>query len=125
ILATEGPAGLFRYLQAEFAKMKDQVMGEVGKALAEGLVVAGIKRVLGIISGLVSGGVGSVVTIVVTIIDVILWFASNAAQIAELVGTIASMANAVLMGQVGALANAVNNVLKRILPLVLGFVGAL
>ncbi len=61
----------------------------------------------------------------VTIIDLILWFRDNAAQIAELVGTIASMAMAVLQGQVAALAGAVNSVLKRILPLVLGFVGAL
>ncbi|MBI1356593.1 MAG: DUF4157 domain-containing protein [Acidobacteria bacterium] len=125
ILVNEGPAGLFRYLQAEFAKMKEQVMGEAGKALAEGLVVAGIKKVLGIISGLATGGAGTVVTIVVTIIDLILWFVTNASQIAELVGTITSMANAVVMGQVGVLANAVNGVLKRILPLVLSFVGAL
>jgi hypothetical protein len=125
ILASEGPSGLFKFLQSEFAKMKEQVMGEIGKALAEGLIIAGIKRVLGIISGLVSGGVGTVITIVLTIIDVILWFRDNAAQIAELVSTIASMAMAVLNGQVAALAGAINTVLKRILPLVLGFVGAL
>jgi len=125
ILVSEGPAGLFQFLQSEFARMKEQVMEGIGRALAESLVVAGIRRVLGIISGLVSGGVGTVITIVMTIIDVVLWLRDNAAQIAELVSTIASMAMAVLQGQVAALAGAINNVLKRLLPLVLGFVGAL
>ncbi|MQX37344.1 eCIS core domain-containing protein, partial [Roseospira navarrensis] len=125
ILSAEGPSGLFKYLQGEFARMKDEVMGGIGKALAESLVVAGIKKVLGIVSGLVSGGVGTVVTIVATIVDVVLWLRDNAAQIAELVGTIASMAKAVFDGQVAALASAINGVLIRLLPLVLGFVGAL
>jgi hypothetical protein len=125
VLASEGPSGLFKFLASEFAKMKEAVMAGAAKALAEGLVVAGIKRVLGIISGLVSGGVGTVITIVLTIIDVILWLRDNAAQLAEVVGTVASMAMAVLNGQVAALAGAINNVLKRLLPLVLGFVGAL
>ena len=125
ILSSEGPAGLFRYLQAEFDEMKEQILGEVGKAIAESLVIAGIKKVLGIISGLVSGGVGTVITIVLTIIDVILWFRDNAAQLAELVSTIAGTAMAILQGQVGVVAGAINNLLKRVLPLVLGFVGAL
>lgn len=125
ILASEGPAGLFRYLQSEFEQMKEQVLGEAGNAIAEGLVIAGIKKVLGIISGLVSGGVGTVVTIVATIIDVVLWFRDNAAQLAELVSTIAGTAMAILQGQVGVVANAINNLLKRLLPVVLGFVGAL
>ncbi|MEX2261842.1 MAG: DUF4157 domain-containing protein [Bryobacteraceae bacterium] len=125
ILASEGPAGLFRFLQAEFEQMKEQVLGEAGKALAESLVIAGIKKVLGIISGLVSGGVGTIITIVLTIIDVILWFRDNAARLAELVSTIAGTAMAILEGQVGVVASAINNVLKRLLPVVLGFVGAL
>ena len=125
ILASEGPAGLFRFLQAEFEQMKEQVLGEAGKALAESLVIAGIKKVLGIISGLVSGGVGTIITIVLTIIDVILWFRDNAARLAELVSTIAGTAMAILQGQVGVVASAINNVLKRLLPVVLGFVGAL
>jgi hypothetical protein len=125
ILASEGPAGLFRFLQSEFEQMKEQVLGEAGKALAESLVIAGIKKVLGIISGLVSGGVGTVITIVLTIIDVILWFRDNAARLAELVSTIAGTAMAILEGQVSVVASAINNVLKRLLPVVLGFVGAL
>lgn len=125
ILATQGPSGLFEYLASEFEEMKSQVMGEAGTAIAEGLVVAGIKKVLGMVSGLVSGGVGTVITIVITIIDVVMWFRSNASQIAELVGTIVGAAKAVLAGQVAALANAVNSTLKRLLPLVLSFVGAL
>jgi hypothetical protein len=125
ILASEGPAGLVKFLQTEFTRMKEAIMEGAAKALSEGLVIAGIKKVLGIISGLVSGGVGTVVTIVLTIIDVILWIRDNAAQIAEVVSTIASMAMAVLQGQVAALAGAINTVLKRLLPLVLGFVGAL
>ncbi len=125
ILATEGPGGLLNFLASEFARIKDEVMGEIGKALAESLVIAGIKKVLGIISGLVSGGVGTVVTIVATIIDVVLWIRDNAAQLAELVSTIAGMATAVLEGQVAPLAGAINTVLKGLLPLVLGFVGAL
>lgn len=125
VLVNEGPAGLFKYLAAEFEKMKEQVMGEAGAALAEGLVVAGIKKVVGLIAGLVSGGVGTVVTIVTTIIDTVLWFRDNAAQLAEMVQTIAGLAKAIVAGQVGALANAVNGLLKRLLPLVLSFVGAL
>jgi len=125
ILAAEGPAGLFKFLASEFEKMKGKVMAEAGKAIAEGLVVAGIKKALGLISGLVSGGVGSVITIVVTIIDVVMWIRDNAARIAELVSTIAGMAMAILNGQVAAIAGAINNVLKRLLPMVLGFVGAL
>lgn len=125
ILASEGPAGLFRFLQGEFEQLKEQVLGEAGKALAESLVIAGIKKVLGIISGLVSGGVGTIITIVLTIIDVILWFRDNAARLAELVSTIAGTAMAILEGQISVVAGAINNVLKRLLPVVLGFVGAL
>ncbi|MBC7977057.1 MAG: hypothetical protein H7138_18935, partial [Myxococcales bacterium] len=123
--ASEGPAGLFTFLAGEFEKIKEQVLGEVGKAIAEALVIAGIKKIIGIISGLVSGGVGTVVTIVATIIDVVLWFRANAAQLAEVVSTVAGLANAIFAGQVGALANAVNSLLKRLLPVVLSFVGAL
>ena len=86
ILVSEGPGGLFRYLQAEFVRMRDQAIEQIGKAMAESLVIAGIKKVLGIISGLVSGGVGTVVTIVSTIIDLVLWFRDNAQQISELDG---------------------------------------
>ena len=125
ILVSEGPAGLFKYLAGEFERMKGKVMGEVGKALAQGLAVAGIKKVMGIIAGLATGGAGSVVTIVMTIVDVALWFVNNAAQLAEIAGTIASMAMAILQGQVGAIAGAINNLLKRMLPVVLGFLGSL
>jgi hypothetical protein len=125
ILATDGPTGLFRFLAGEFETMKEKVLGEAGKAIAESLVVAGIKKVLGVISGLVSGGVGSVITIVLTIIDVVMWLRQNAARIAEVASTIAGMAMAILNGQVAAVAGAINNVLKRLLPMVLGFVGAL
>ena len=125
ILTTEGPKGLFDHLRSEFERIKGELIEKIGKALAESLVVAGIKKVLGIVSGLVSGGVGTVVTIVSTIIDVVLWFRDNAAQLAELVSTIAGMAMAVLSGQVAALASAINNLLQRLLPIVLSFVGAL
>ncbi|MBC8066947.1 MAG: hypothetical protein IAG13_01320, partial [Deltaproteobacteria bacterium] len=48
ILASEGPAGLFTFLAGEFEKIKEQVLGEVGKAIAEALVIAGIKKIIGI-----------------------------------------------------------------------------
>jgi len=125
ILAAEGPSGLYDHLRGEFERIKGELMEEIGKALAQSLIVAGIRKVLGIISGLVSGGVGAVITIVTTIIDMVLWFRDNAAQLAELISTIASMAMAVLNGNVSALANGINNVLKRLLPIALSFVGAL
>ena len=125
ILVTEGPKGLFEHLRSEFERIKGELMEKIGRALAESLIVAGIRRVLGIVSGLVSGGAGTVITIVTAIIDVVLWFRDNAAQLAELVSTIAGMAMAVLNGQVGALASAIDGLLKRLLPIVLSFVGAL
>lgn len=125
ILVTDGPAGLYEHLRGEFERIKGEMMEKIGKALATSLVVAGIRKALGLLSGLVSGGVGTVITIVTTIIDLVLWFRDNAAQMAELVSTIASLALAVLNGNVSALANGINNVLKRLMPLALSFVGAL
>lgn len=125
ILVSEGPAGLYEHLRAEFERIKGELMEKIGEALAQSLVVAGIRKALGLLSGLLSGGVGTVITIVSTIIDVVLWFRDNAAQLAELVSTIASTALAVLSGNVGVLASAINTVLQRLLPIALGFVGAL
>ena len=125
ILASQGPAGLYDHLAAEFERLKGEIMEKIGKIMAESLIIAGIKKIVGIVSGLVSGGVGTVVTIVSTIIDVVLWFRDNAAQLAELVSTISSLAMAILNGSVSALANGINALLNRLLPIVLGFVGAL
>ncbi|MFL4470113.1 hypothetical protein ACERZ8_09620 [Tateyamaria armeniaca] len=125
ILVNEGPAGLYDHLRAEFERIKGEMMEKIGQALAQSLVVAGIRKALGLLSGLLSGGAGTVITIVSTIIDVVLWFRDNAAQLAELVSTIASTALAVLNGNVGVLAGAINTVLQRLLPVALSFVGAL
>ena len=125
ILVADGPAGLYEHLRGEFERIKGEMMEKIGKALATSLVVAGIRKALGLLSGLVSGGVGTIITIVTTIIDVVLWFRDNAAQLAELVSTIARLALAVLDGNVSALANGINNLLKRLMPLALSFVGAL
>jgi hypothetical protein len=125
ILQKDGVAGLWEYLQAEFVAYKEKLLGDAGQALAEGLVVAGVKKAVGLLSGLATGGLGTLLTIVSMIIDTVRWVINNGPRLIELIKTITSMIQDVMSGRVDAIAKAIDKLLKRLLPVVLGFVGAL
>jgi len=120
ILVTEGPMGLWTYIQEEFADLKAMVMDQIQELMITQVIKAGIKWILGLMNP-----AGAFVKAAMAIYDIIMFFVNKGSQIMELVNSIIDSVRNIASGAVGGAAQMIENTLAKALPVAIGFLASL
>ncbi|MBV1800698.1 hypothetical protein [Siccirubricoccus sp. G192] len=120
ILITEGPAGIWRMLLERLEALKEQVLGQVREMLIVQVLKAGVVWLIGLLNP-----ASAFVKACKAIYDIVMFFVERGRQIAEFVNSILDSLAAIVAGNLGAMARAVEGALARAVPVVIGFLANL
>lgn len=120
VLVTEGPAGLWRFVQDRLGALRDTVLEGIRGFLIQRVIVAGITWIIGLLNP-----ASAFIKAARAIYDIVMFFVTRGAQIAALVGAVLDSMAAIAAGAIGAMASAVENALARALPVAIGFLASL
>jgi hypothetical protein len=120
ILVTEGPAGLWQYVQERIGDFKQTVIDGIKGFVIERVIRAGITWIIGMLNP-----ASAFVKACMAIYDIVMFFVNRAAQIASLVQAILGALAAIASGAIGALASAVEGALASALPVAISFLASL
>ncbi len=120
ILRTDGIAGLWEYIKEQFNNLKEMVMDAIRDMIITKVVEAGIKWVLGLLNP-----AGAFIKAAMLIIDIVKFFIQRGSQIIEMVRAFIEGVKAVASGNVSAIASAIENALKKSIPVLIGFLASL
>lgn len=120
ILITEGPAGLWKYIQDKIGDLKEQIMGPIKDFVITKVITAGVTWLISMLNP-----ASAFIKACKAIYDIVMFFVSRAAQIGEFVNSVLDSIHAIASGGAGAVAGLIERTLARILPLVISFLAAL
>ncbi|WP_346985736.1 hypothetical protein [Chryseobacterium sp. POE27] len=120
IVRKEGVAGLWEHLKDQFADLKETVMDTIMEIIQTEVIKAGIKTIMSMLTP-----VGAFVKAAMAIIDLVKFFIQKAAQIMELVRAFTASIKAIASGNVGAVAQSIENALGKAIPVLIGFLASL
>jgi Bacterial CdiA-CT RNAse A domain len=120
ILIKEGPAGLWKFVVEKITDLKDQVIGKIKEFVITKIVIAGITWLVSLLNP-----ASAFIKACKAIVDIVRFFIDRGSEIMEFVNTVLDSMGAIASGAIGGAASAIEGVLKRILPLVLGFLASL
>ncbi len=120
IIRNDGIAGLWEYIKEQFTNLKEMVIDAIRDMVITQVVQAGIKWVLGLLNP-----AGAFIKAAMLIIDIVKFFIQRGSQIIEMVQAFIEGVKAVASGNVSAIANAIENALKKSIPVLIGFLASL
>ncbi len=120
ILVTEGPAGLWRFIQDKLAEIKETVLEGLKSFLMESVIKAGITWLLSLLNP-----VAAFIKACKAIYDIVMFFVTRAAQVMALVSSILDSIAAIASGAIAEAAAAVEKALAKTIPVVIGFLASL
>ncbi|WP_159476644.1 hypothetical protein [Chryseobacterium sp. 18068] len=120
IVQRDGFAGLWEHVKDQFADIKNTVMDTIIDIIKTQAVQAGIKWVMGLLTP-----AGAFIKAAMAIIDIVKFFIQKASQIMELIKAFTDGVKAIASGNVGAVAKAIENALRKAIPVVIGFLASL
>lgn len=112
----DGVQGFKDAAAEEGAAMKETVIGEIKSFVIQEVIQKGIVWILSLFNP-----ASAFVRACMMIYDVVMFFVNSGAQIAELVQSVMGAISAIVAGNVGAMASAIEGTLSRALPLAIGF----
>src|SRR4029077_617759 len=111
-LVSEGPAGLWKFIPGKLGEIKDKVWETLQSWLEEKVVIAGITWLLSLLSP-----VSAFIKACKAIYDIIMFFIERGQQIIVLINTVLDAIEAVIAGNVSAVAEKIEKVLAQGLSL--------
>ena len=120
VVKEKGVEGLWEYLKEQFTDLKEVVMGAIREMVISKVIGAGIKWIMGLLSP-----VGAFIKAAMLIKDIVVFFVEKATQIIELVTAFINGIRALAAGNVGNLAQAIENALAKAIPVLIGFFASL
>jgi len=120
VLFTEGPAGIWQMLLEKIGSIKDVIIEEIKSWVITKIIVAGIKWLVGLLNP-----AAAFVKACMAIYDIVVFFIQRGQQIISAVNAIINALGTIVAGNIGAMAQAVEGALNRILPVVIGFLASL
>ncbi len=120
ILVTEGPAGLWRFIQDKLTELKETVMEGIKSFVMERVIMAGITWLIGLLNP-----VAAFIKACKAIYDVVMFFVTRGSQVLALVNAIIDSLAAIAAGTLTAAAAAIENALAKTIPVVIGFLASL
>ncbi|MDQ2807411.1 MAG: hypothetical protein M3Z04_10955 [Chloroflexota bacterium] len=120
VLASEGPAGLWRFIKDKIGDLKDTVIEGIKNFVIERIVVAGITWLVSLFNP-----AGAFIKACKAIYDVIMFFIERGSQIMALVNAVLNSVSAIASGSVGGAAAAIEGALSAALPVAISFLANL
>jgi hypothetical protein len=119
-LISEGPGGLWKYIQEKIGDLKETVMEGIKSFLKEKIIVAGITWIVGLLNP-----ASAFIKAAKAIYDIVMFFVTRGSQIMSLVDAIIDSMAAIADGGFGVAAAAVEKALGKAVPVVIGFLASL
>ncbi|MCW5851047.1 MAG: hypothetical protein KIT87_13310 [Anaerolineae bacterium] len=120
ILVTEGPAGLWKFIQDKISDLKETVIGGIMDFVKDKIIVAGVTWLIGLLNP-----AAAFIKACKAIYDVVMFFIERGSQIMEFVNSILDSLEAIVGGNVSSVAGLIEKTLARILPLAISFLASL
>ena len=120
VLASEGPAGLWKFIQDKIGDLKDTVIEGIKNFVIERIVVAGITWLVSLFNP-----ASAFIKACKAIYDVIMFFIERGSQIMTLVNAVIGSVSAIASGNLGGAAAAIENALSAALPVAISFLASL
>jgi hypothetical protein len=121
IVATEGLAGLWQFVQQFIGDIKAMVIDAIQSMIAQEVIQAGIKFLV----KMLGGPAGAFIQAVEGIVALVSWFAENASKMASLAAAVLNSVSAIASGAICEAASFVENSLAKALPMAIGFLADL
>ena len=120
VLASEGPAGLWRMLVEKLGDVKEMILGQIQDWVITRIVIAGVKWLVSLLNP-----ASAFIKACMMIYDIVKFFIERGSQILALVDAIIGALGAIVGGNIRAMAAAVEGALARILPVAISFLASL
>ncbi|MDR3692464.1 MAG: DUF4157 domain-containing protein [Fimbriimonas sp.] len=120
VLITEGPAGLWRWISAQFEALKEQMISQIREFVMERVIMAGIQWIIGLLNP-----ASAFVRACLAIKDIVVFFIERGSQILALVNAIIDSVVAIAQGNLTAAANWVENALARSVPVLISLLASI
>jgi hypothetical protein len=120
IIVNEGLPGLWKLIVEKISDLKDQVIGKIKDFVITKIVIAGVTWLVSMLNP-----ASAFVKACKMIYDVVMFFVEKGEAIMEFVNTVLDSIGAIASGAIGGAASAIEGVLKKILPIALGFLASL
>ncbi|MEU1302533.1 phage tail protein [Streptomyces shenzhenensis] len=119
-LATEGPAGATKEIQAEVGDVKSTILEEVKSYLIPTVIVAGITWILSLLNP-----ASAFIRAVKAIIDIVTFIVTQGAQIVEFVNAVLDAVIAIANGGSAGVPKTIETALAASIPLLIGLLASL
>jgi hypothetical protein len=119
-MVSEGPAGLWKYIQEKIGDLKETVVEGIKGFLKEKIITAGITWIIGLLNP-----ASAFIKAAKAIYDIVMFFVTRGSQIMSLVDAIIDSMAAIADGSFSVAAAAVEKALGKAVPVVIGFLASL
>ncbi|HEX8318596.1 eCIS core domain-containing protein [Longimicrobium sp.] len=120
VLITEGPAGLWKWIQDKLADLKTTVIEGIKSFVIEKVITAGITWIIGLMNP-----ASAFVKAAKAIYDIVMFFVNRGSQIMSLVNAVLDSMEAIANGAIGGMAAKVEAALAKAVPVAIGFLASL
>jgi hypothetical protein len=120
ILITEGPAGLWEYIQEKIGDLKTMVLEGIETFIVESIIKAGILWIVSLLNP-----ASAFFKACKAIYDIIKFFIERGSQIIALIEAIIDSVGAIAKGNIAVAAKYVEDALAKAIPVVIGFLASL
>ena len=120
LLISEGPAGLWKFIQDKLSSLKEQVMGEIQDFIITKVITAGITWLLSLLNP-----ASAFIKACKMIYDVIMFFVERGSQIMELVNAVLNSVSEIASGAIDKAAGMVEKALGKAIPVAISFLASL
>jgi hypothetical protein len=119
-LVTEGPAGLWRWIKDKVGDLEDLVLGQIKTFIIEKVIKAGITWLIAFLNP-----AAAFIKACKAIYDIIMFIIERGAEIMDFVRSILDSVGAIAKGNIGIVAQKVEDSLAKALPLAISFLASL
>lgn len=120
ILISEGPGGLWKYIQEKLGDLKEMVIDGIKSYLKTTVIEAGIRLILGLLTP-----ASAFIRAAKAIYDIVKFIITRASQVARFVNAVLDSLGAIAEGNITAAASAVEDALAKGVPVVIGFLASI
>ncbi len=120
VIRERGLEGLWEEIQADFADLKETVIGQIKETVIAQVITAGIKWIISLLNP-----ASAFVKACMAIYNIVMFFVNQGSQVLELVSAVVDAVTSIASGAVGGAAKLIENALVKALPVVIGFLASL
>lgn len=119
-LINEGPAGVWEDIKERIGDIKTQILEGIKSYVKDKIIIAGITWIVGLLNP-----ASAFIKAALAIYDIVTFFVTRRSQIKSLVSAVIDSISAIANGTIDLAAKAVENALKRAIPVAIGFLASL